>query len=59
MEMVTKYYQKHKERLKKKKKKHTKDSKFILKKKKTEGEEKPEIDSKIFLKNKSGNYLSI
>ena len=36
-----------------------KDSKIILKKKKTEGEEKPETDTKIFLKNKSGNYLSI
>ena len=36
-----------------------KDSKIIPKKKKTECEEKPETDTKIFLKNKSGNYLSI
>ena len=40
-------------------KKHMKDRKIILKKKKTEGKENPETDTKIFLKNKSGNYLSI
>ena len=49
--MVNKYYQKHKERLMKDM--HMKDIKIFLKKEKTSV-----IDTKIFQKNKSRNYLS-
>ena len=48
--MTNKYYQKHKERLSKK---HVKDIKIILKKKKKKGEKRSEKDIQIFLRNKS------
>ena len=40
-------------------KKHVKSTKILLKKKKTKTEKRSETDIKIFLKNKSRNYLSI
>ena len=40
-------------------KKHVKDIKIFLEKKKTKGEKRFDTDIKIFLKNKSRNYLSI
>ena len=40
-------------------KKHVKDIKIFLKKKRTKGEKRSETDIKIFLKNKSENYLSL
>ena len=52
--MVNKYYQKHKEKLKKK---HVKDIKIFLKKKKMKGEKRSEIDIKILQKRKK--YESI
>ena len=55
--MVNKYYQKHKERLRKK---YVKDPKIFLKKRKIKGDKKSEIDIKISLKkNKNKNYVSI
>ena len=52
--MVNKYYQKHKEKLKKK---HVKDIKIFLKKKKMKGEKRSEIDIEILQKRKK--YESI
>ena len=49
--MVNKYYQKHKERLQKKKKRE--DIKIFLKKNKIIGEKKSEIDIKILQKKKT------
>ena len=57
--MVNKYYQKYRERIKKIKKNHVKDIKIFLMKKKTKSGKRSETDIKIFLKNKSRNYLSI
>ena len=48
--MVNKYYQKHKERLQKKKRE---DIKIFLKKNKIIGEKKSEIDIKILQKKKT------
>ena len=53
--MVNKY-QTHKERLQKK---HVKDIKIFLRKKKIKDKKRSKTDIKIFLKNKSKNYLSI
>ena len=50
--MIIKYYQKHKERLPKR---HLKNTKIFLKKKKTKGEKRSEIDIKISLKKKNKN----
>ena len=50
--MVNKYYQKHKERLQKKKK-TCEDIKIFLKKNKIIGEKKSEIDIKILQKKKT------
>ena len=54
--MVNKYYRKDTERLRMK---HVKDIKIFLKKKKIKDKKRFETDTKIFLKNKSRNYLSI
>ena len=54
--MVNKYYQKHKERLRKK---HVQYIKIFLKKKKTKGEKKLEKDITILLKKKKKKGVSI
>ena len=55
--MVNKYYQKTKKSFKKK---HAKDIKIFLKKKKKKGTKKrPKTDIKIFLKTKNKRKLSI
>ena len=48
--MVSKYYQKHKEKLQKK---HMRDIKIFLKKKKIKRKKGSEIDIKIFLKKET------
>ena len=54
--MLHKYYQKHKEKLKKN---LVKDIKIFLKKKKVKGEKRSEIDIKIFPKKNNKNFVSI
>ena len=49
--MINKCYQKHKG------KKHVKDIKILLKKKKTRGEKRSKTDIKIFLKKKKQKLL--
>ena len=53
--MVNKDYQKHK--FSEKKKKHTKDTKIFLKKRKIKHEKSPETNMKIFLKKKKQKLL--
>ena len=54
--MANKYYQKDKERLRKK---HKKDVKIFLEKKKKKGRKWSKIDIKIFLKKKNKNFVSV
>ena len=54
--MVDKYYQNTK---KNSKRKHVKNIKIFLKKKKVKGEKRSEIDIRIFLKIKNKNYVNI
>ena len=49
--MVNKYYQDSE-------KKHVKDIKIFLRKKKIKGKKRSRTDTKIFLKNKNKKYLS-
>ena len=55
--MTNKYYQKHKERLRKEARE--KYENLSKEEKNTKSEKMPEKDIKIFLKNKSRNYFSM
>ena len=54
--MTNKYYQKHKERLRKEGRRKYQN---FLKKKRTKRKKRSKKDIKIFLRNKSRSYLSI